>query len=185
MTDDSKSVLNRKQLEQLVSYFDEKVEFSKHIKARIEDAEPGRAILYIDTGEIHLNGNGSLHGGVYTTLIDNAMGLSVVSLVNSRTATTQMIRAFPGIRQRGTDHVLWRGRAPNSQDGDRRRQGLRRTGRPGCDGYGIVQDLREAGQPDRVIEMYRVSCRREKGVREGGYRTKRADERFRLVSPRW
>ena len=92
MTDDSKSVLNRKQLEQLVSYFDEKVEFSKHIKARIEDAEPGRAILYIDTGEIHLNGNGSLHGGVYTTLIDNAMGLSVVSLVNSRTATTQMMR---------------------------------------------------------------------------------------------
>ena len=93
-------------------------------------------------------------------------------------------RAFPGIRQRGTDHVLWRGRAPNSQDGDRRRESLRRTGRPGCDGHGIVQDLREAGQSDRVIEMYRVSCIREKGVREGGYRIKRADQRFRPVPPR-
>ncbi|HZC83696.1 MAG TPA: hypothetical protein VE194_04650, partial [Rubrobacter sp.] len=63
MTDDSKGVLNQKQLEQLVSYFDEKVEFSKHIEARVEDVEPGRATLYIDTGQIHLNGNGSLHGG--------------------------------------------------------------------------------------------------------------------------
>jgi uncharacterized protein (TIGR00369 family) len=96
VTDDSKGVLNQKQLEQLVSYFDEKVEFSKHIEARVEDVEPGRAILYIDTGQIHLNGNGSLHGGVYATLIDNAMGLSVVSLVNSRTATTQMNVHFLG-----------------------------------------------------------------------------------------
>jgi len=40
--------------------------------------------------EIHLNGNGSLHGGVYASLTDNAMGLSVASLVRFRAATTQM-----------------------------------------------------------------------------------------------
>ena len=36
---------------------------------------------------IHLNGNGTLHGGVYALLIDNAMGLSVAALVGLRTAT--------------------------------------------------------------------------------------------------
>ena len=35
--------------------------------------------MYVDIEEIHLNGNGTLHGGVYTSLIDNAMGLSVSS----------------------------------------------------------------------------------------------------------
>lgn len=35
-------------------------------------------------------GPGTLYGGVYTSLIDNAMGHSVSSLVGFRTATTQM-----------------------------------------------------------------------------------------------
>jgi uncharacterized protein (TIGR00369 family) len=88
--------LDREQLERLVSYFDEAVTFSKHIKTRIEDVEPGRAVLYIDVEDIHFNGNGTLHGGVYTSLIDNAMGLSVSSLVGLRTATTQMNVHFLG-----------------------------------------------------------------------------------------
>jgi uncharacterized protein (TIGR00369 family) len=96
MTDGSVGALNREQLDRLVSYFDEEVTFSKHIKARVEEVDPGGAVLYLDVEEIHLNGNGTLHGGVYTSLIDNAMGLSVSSLVGLRTATTQMNVHFLG-----------------------------------------------------------------------------------------
>jgi acyl-coenzyme A thioesterase PaaI-like protein len=73
--------LSQEQLEQLATYFDEEVTFSRYIKIKVEDVEPGRAVLYVDVEDIHCNGNGSLHGGVYTSLIDNATGLSVSSLV--------------------------------------------------------------------------------------------------------
>jgi uncharacterized protein (TIGR00369 family) len=66
------------------------------VGARVEEVEPGRAAVYIDVEKTHLNGNGTLHGGVYTSLIDNAMGLSVSSLVGFRTATTQMNVHFLG-----------------------------------------------------------------------------------------
>ena len=96
MSEGGVGALSREQLDRLVTYFDEEVTFSKHIKARVDGVEPGRAVLYIDVEEIHLNGNGTLHGGVYTSLIDNAMGLSVSSLVGLRTATTQMNVHFLG-----------------------------------------------------------------------------------------
>ncbi len=86
--------LDHEQLERLASYFDEEVTFSKHIRIRVEDVEPGRAVLYVDVEDIHFNGNGSLHGGVYTSLIDNATGLAVSSLVGLRTATIQMDAHF-------------------------------------------------------------------------------------------
>jgi uncharacterized protein (TIGR00369 family) len=93
--------LDREQLERLASYFDETVTFSKHIKAKVESVEPGWAVLYIDVEDIHCNGNGTLHGGVYTSLIDNAMGLSVSSLVGLRTATVQMDAHFLGAVTKG------------------------------------------------------------------------------------
>jgi len=101
MTDGGVKALNREQLDRLASYFDEEVTFSKHIKVKVEEVEPGRAVLYIDAEEIHFNGNGTLHGGVYTSLIDNAMGLSVSSLVGLRTATTQMNVHFLGAVREG------------------------------------------------------------------------------------
>jgi uncharacterized protein (TIGR00369 family) len=88
--------LSQEQLDLLVDHFNEKVTFSRHIKARIEEVEPGRAVMHMDVEEIHLNGNGTLHGGVYASLIDNVMGLSVSSLVGLRTATTQMNVHFLG-----------------------------------------------------------------------------------------
>ncbi len=101
MTDGGVKALNREQLDRLASYFDEEVTFSKHIKVKVEEVEPGRAVLYIDAEGIHFNGNGTLHGGVYTSLIDNAMGLSVSSLVGLRTATTQMNVHFLGAVREG------------------------------------------------------------------------------------
>ena len=98
--------------------------------------------MYVDIEEIHLNGNGTLHGGVYTSLIDNAMGLSVSSLVGLRTATTQMNVHFLGGGEGGAHHVPERGRAPDAADGYRPRVGLRRGGELSRDGDGGVQDLR-------------------------------------------
>ena len=76
------SVLSKEQLEHLTQYFNEEVTFSRHIGAKVE--------------EVHLNGVGTLHGGVYASLIDNAMGLSVLALVGVRTATIQMNVHFLG-----------------------------------------------------------------------------------------
>jgi len=89
------------QLTRLAKYFDEKVTFSRHIGSKVEKVEPGRAICHIDVESIHLNGNGTLHGGVYTSLIDNAMGLSVAALVGLRTATIGLDVHFLGAVKEG------------------------------------------------------------------------------------
>src|ERR671913_1635994 len=93
---DGRGALNGEQLERLARYFDEEVTFSRHIGAKVEEVEPGRSVIYINVEEVHLNGAGTLHGGVYTSLIDNAMGLSVLALVGVRTATIEMNVHFLG-----------------------------------------------------------------------------------------
>ena len=93
---DDVGALSEEQLDHLARYFNEKVTFSEHIGAKVEEVEPGRSVVYIDVEDIHLNGTGTLHGGVYASLIDNAMGLSVLALVGVRTATIQMNVHFLG-----------------------------------------------------------------------------------------
>jgi uncharacterized protein (TIGR00369 family) len=93
---DDGGTLDEAQLEHLAQYFNEKVTFSRHIGAKVEEVEPGRSVISIDVEEHHLNGAGTLHGGVYASLIDNAMGLSALALVGVRTATIQMNVHFLG-----------------------------------------------------------------------------------------
>jgi uncharacterized protein (TIGR00369 family) len=93
--------LSEEQLDHLIQYFNEEVTFSKHIGAKVQDVEPGRSIISIDVEDIHLNGAGTLHGGVYASLIDNAMGLSVLALVGVRTATIEMNVHFLGAVSEG------------------------------------------------------------------------------------
>jgi uncharacterized protein (TIGR00369 family) len=93
--------LGEEQLGHLARYFNEEVTFSKHIGARVEEVEPGRSVISIDVEDIHLNGAGTLHGGVYASLIDNAMGLSVLALVGVRTATIEMNVHFLGAVSEG------------------------------------------------------------------------------------
>jgi len=94
--DDGGVALSKEQLENLARYFNEEVTFSRHIGAKVEEVEPGRSVISIEVKEVHLNGAGTLHGGVYASLIDNAMGLSVLALVGVRTATIQMNVHFLG-----------------------------------------------------------------------------------------
>ena len=58
-------------------------------------------MIHIDIEEIHLNGAGTLHGGVYASLIDTSMGLSVLDLVGVRTANIQMNVHFLGAVSEG------------------------------------------------------------------------------------
>ena len=93
---DGGGALSEEQLEHLARYFNEEVTFSKHIGAKVGEVEPGKSVIYIDVEDIHQNGAGTLHGGVYASLIDTAMGLSVLALVGVRTATIQMNVHFLG-----------------------------------------------------------------------------------------
>ena len=93
--------MDRDQLTRLARYFDERVTFSRHIGSKVESVEPGKAVCHIDVENIHLNGNGTLHGGVYASLIDNAMGLSVAALVGLRTATIGLDVHFLGAVREG------------------------------------------------------------------------------------
>jgi len=95
---------DNEQLTRLAKYFDEAVTFSRHIKSRVEEVEPGKAVCHIDVEDIHLNGNGTLHGGVYTSLIDNAMGLSVAALLGLRIATIALDVHFLGAVREGSIH---------------------------------------------------------------------------------
>ncbi|MBV9455533.1 MAG: PaaI family thioesterase [Rubrobacter sp.] len=90
MSEEGTGTLNQEQLDRLVQHFNEEVEFARHIKLQIEEVEPGGAVLYTNVEATHLNGSGSLHGGVYASLLDTGMGLSLASLVGLRVATTQM-----------------------------------------------------------------------------------------------
>jgi uncharacterized protein (TIGR00369 family) len=88
--------LDEERLTRLVKYFDEEISFSRHIGSKVDKVEPGLAVLHIDVEDHHLNGNKTLHGGVYTSLIDNAMGVAVISKVGLRAATIQMDTRFLG-----------------------------------------------------------------------------------------
>jgi uncharacterized protein (TIGR00369 family) len=94
------AAMDKEQLAYLTRFLEEDT-FSKHIGAKVEDVEPGRSVLYIDVDHIHLNGAGTLHGGVYAALIDDAMGLSVVALVGVRAATIEMNVHFLGAVSEG------------------------------------------------------------------------------------
>lgn len=98
---EGEGALNGEQLDRLARYFNEEVTFSKYIGAKVADVEAGQADLYIDVEDQHLNGAGTLHGGVYASLIDTAMGLSVLALVGVRSATIQMDVHFLGAVSEG------------------------------------------------------------------------------------
>ncbi len=101
MTEQGAHPPDREQLDRLARYFDEEVSFSRHIGAKVDEVEPGRAVISIEIEDVHLNGAGTLHGGVYASLIDNSMGIAVLALVGVRTATIEMNVHFLGAVNEG------------------------------------------------------------------------------------
>jgi uncharacterized protein (TIGR00369 family) len=56
----------------------------------LEEVEPGRAVFAMEPGEEHYNPIGSVHGGVYATLLDSAAGCAVQSVLPAGTGYTSL-----------------------------------------------------------------------------------------------
>lgn len=54
--------------------------FMSLVGGEVETMEEGRVVLTITLEERHMNPNGVLHGGVLTTLMDEATGKSVITI---------------------------------------------------------------------------------------------------------
>lgn len=52
--------------------------FWEYLGCEILTAEPGHVVLKLDAGSRHLNTIGIVHGGVVSSLLDNAMGLATM-----------------------------------------------------------------------------------------------------------
>ncbi|WP_047152710.1 PaaI family thioesterase [Aneurinibacillus tyrosinisolvens] len=76
-------------LQQLKDHFSE-VPFWKHTSCVIETIEQDHAVISLEISHEHMNGNMTLHGGMFATLLDNAMGLAARSNGDFKQATTNM-----------------------------------------------------------------------------------------------
>ncbi len=48
----------------------------------LEDVEPGRVVARVEISDDLLNPNGSVHGGVIFTMVDTAMGMAAMSVLD-------------------------------------------------------------------------------------------------------
>lgn len=88
-------------LQELREYFSE-VPFWKHFGCVIEELEEGQSVVSLTIEPHHLNANMTVHGGMYATLADNAMGLASRSTAGRSQATTHMNIHFLAAADRGT-----------------------------------------------------------------------------------
>ncbi|WP_405631658.1 PaaI family thioesterase [Streptomyces sp. NBC_00016] len=56
----------------------------------LDEVEPGRAVFSLTPGEEHYNPIGSVHGGIFATLLDSAAGCAVQSTLPLGTAYTSL-----------------------------------------------------------------------------------------------
>jgi uncharacterized protein (TIGR00369 family) len=82
-------MVEEKYRKELKDFFSE-VPFWKHTGCVIEEIQEGSAVLSLKVQPYHLNGNQTVHGGVYATLLDNVMGLASRALAGRHQATTHM-----------------------------------------------------------------------------------------------
>lgn len=78
-----------KNLQDMRDYFSN-IPFWQHTGCVIEDVGDGYAVLSLKIEHHHLNRNMTVHGGVYVTLLDNAMGVASLAAVGRSQATTHM-----------------------------------------------------------------------------------------------
>ncbi|MEV6757144.1 PaaI family thioesterase [Streptomyces sp. NPDC051214] len=95
---------------------------SRTVDFSLDEVEPGRAVFSLTPGEEHYNPIGSVHGGVYATLLDSAAGCAVqstlplgmaytsldltVKFLRRITADTGPVRAIGTVVNRGRQTAL-------------------------------------------------------------------------------
>ncbi|MFJ8534232.1 PaaI family thioesterase [Streptomyces sp. NPDC093591] len=60
------------------------------IDFRLDEVEPGRAVFSLTPGEEHYNPIGSVHGGIFATLLDSAAGCAVQTTLPQGMAYTSL-----------------------------------------------------------------------------------------------
>ena len=68
------------------------VPFAKLLGIEVDSVEPGHAVLSMQLRHEHMRNNAIAHGGVIATLIDSAMAIAIMALLeeNERTVTVDL-----------------------------------------------------------------------------------------------
>ncbi|GLZ44476.1 phenylacetic acid degradation protein [Actinomycetospora sp. NBRC 106375] len=89
------------------------------VGASVASVEPGRVVFTVEPAEFHYNPIGSVHGGIYATLLDSAAGCAVHSTLDAGVGYTSLDLSVKFLRKltadsgtaRATGHVVHAGRS--------------------------------------------------------------------------
>jgi len=92
------------------------VPFAKLLGIEVDSVEPGHAVLSMMLRHEHMRNNGIAHGGVIATLIDSAMAIAIMALLdeNEHTVTVDLtihyLRPVPEGSAKASARVVRAGR---------------------------------------------------------------------------
>ena len=92
------------------------VPFAKLLGIEVDAVEPGHAVLSMKLRHEHMRNNAIAHGGVIATLIDSAMAIAIMALLeeNERTVTVDLtihyLRPVPEGSAKASARVVRAGR---------------------------------------------------------------------------
>ena len=92
------------------------VPFAKLLGIEVDAVEPGHAVLSMKLRHEHMRNNAIAHGGVIATLIDSAMAIAIMALLeeNERTVTVDLtihyLRPIPEGSTKASARVVRAGR---------------------------------------------------------------------------
>lgn len=92
------------------------VPFARLLGIEVESVEPGHAVLSMKLRHEHMRNNAIAHGGVIATLIDSAMAIAIMALLeeNERTVTVDLtihyLRPVPEGSAKASARVVRAGR---------------------------------------------------------------------------
>ena len=89
------------------------------VGAAVESVERGRVVFTVEPAEYHYNPIGSVHGGIYATLLDSALGCAVHSTLEAGVGYTSLDLSVKFLRRltadsgtaRAVGHVVHSGRS--------------------------------------------------------------------------